>query len=193
MLISFVSQVPVLQSVNGYLLRAEESWLISGPAMIKDSHLPRFKQRLEIRQDQRPALRDGSDEPGVRPFHRMGEGELRGRPRGLNLVDAARVALSLELRLPFTSPTHHQPLLRNALEDFARVHQAAVSIHFPRGTGFPFAFDAHAEPILLYDLGRCEGLPQLLGCSADVCNVNKCRIRHWILLVETKKAPSPGM
>ena len=76
-------------------------WLISVPAMIDDSHIPRFKQRLEIRYDHRPALRHGSDELGTRPFHRMGECELRGRPRVLNLVDATGVALCLELGLPF--------------------------------------------------------------------------------------------
>src|SRR5437868_5362823 len=76
-------------------------WLISVPAMIDESNIPRFKQRLEIRYDHRPALRDGSDELGVRPFNRMGECELRGRPRGLNLVDATGVALCLELGLPF--------------------------------------------------------------------------------------------
>src|SRR2546427_443215 len=76
-------------------------WLISVPAMIDDSNIPRFKQRLEIRYDHRPALRHGSDELGVRPFNRMGERELRGRPRGLNLVDATGVALCLELGLPF--------------------------------------------------------------------------------------------
>src|SRR6266404_6465411 len=76
-------------------------WLISVSAMIDESNIPRFKQRLEIRYDHRPALRHGSDELGVRPFNRMGECELRGRPRGLNLVDATGVPLCLELGLPF--------------------------------------------------------------------------------------------
>src|SRR5207253_9204625 len=89
-------------------------WLISGPAMIDESNIPRFKQRLEIRYDHRPALRHGFDELGVRPFNRMSECKLRGCPRGLNLVDAAAVALCLELGLPFIEPTHHQPLRRNA-------------------------------------------------------------------------------
>ena len=75
---------------------------LSVPAMIDESNIPRFKQRLEIRYDHGPTLRHGSDELGVRPFNRMGECELRGRPRGLNLVDATGVALSLELGLPFT-------------------------------------------------------------------------------------------
>src|SRR5437899_10015056 len=35
--------------------------------------IPRFKQRLEIRYDHRPALRHGSDELGVRPLNRMGD------------------------------------------------------------------------------------------------------------------------
>src|SRR5436190_9728421 len=123
--------------------------------MIDESNIPRFKQRLEIRYDHRPAHRDGSDELGIRPFNGMGECELPGRPNGLNLVDATGVALCLKLGLPFTSPTHHQPLLRNVLENLARVHQAAVSIHSPRGADLPFAFDAHSEPILLYYLGCC--------------------------------------
>src|SRR4029453_2190106 len=155
---------------------------MSVPAMIDESNIPRFKQRLEIRYDHRPALRDGSDEPGVRPFNRMGECELRGRSRGLNLVDATGVALCLELGLPFIAPTHHQPLLRNALENLIRVHEASVSIHSPRGADRPFAFDAHSEPILLYDLGRCYCTPQLLRCYAELNNVNKFRARHEILL-----------
>src|SRR2546421_2236699 len=148
--------------------------------MIDESNVPRFKQRLEIRYDHRPALRDGSNELGVRPFNRMSECELRGRPRGLNLGDAAGVALCLELGLPFIEPTHHQPLLGNALENLARVHEASVRRHSPRGADLPFALDAHAEPILLYDLGRCECMPQLLRGYADVRNVNECRAWHWI-------------
>src|SRR5215831_9849860 len=72
-------------------------WLISVPAMIDESDIPRFKQRLQIRYDHWPAFRHGSDELGVGPFNRMGERELRGRPRGLNLVHATGVALCLEL------------------------------------------------------------------------------------------------
>src|SRR5213595_587535 len=143
--------------------------------MIHESNIARFKQRLEIRYDHRPALRHGADEPGVRPFNRMGECELRGSPYGLNLENATGVDLCLELGLPFISPAHHQPLLRNALENLARVHEASVSIHSPRGANLPFAFDAHSEPILLYDLGRCYCIPQLLGCYADISNVNKFR------------------
>src|SRR5919201_5313127 len=109
----------------------------------------------------------------------MGECELRGRPPGLNLVDATGVALCLELGLPFIQPTQHQPLLRNALENLTRVHEAPVSIHSPRGADLPFTFDDHSEPILLYDLGRCECMPQLLGCYADVDYVNKFRARQW--------------
>src|SRR4029079_8981068 len=123
--------------------------------MIDESNIPRFKQRLEIRYHHRPALRDGSDELGVWPFNRMGECELCGRPRRLNLVDAAGVALCLELGFPFIQPTHHQPLVRNAFENLARVHEASVSTYFARGADLPFAFDAHPEPILLYYLGRC--------------------------------------
>src|SRR5205823_10897456 len=100
-------------------------------SMIDESNIPRFKQRLEIRYDHRPALRDGSDELGVRPFSRMDECEFCGRARGLNLVDATGVALCLELGFPFIEPTHDQPLLRNALENLARVHQTSVSIHSP--------------------------------------------------------------
>lgn len=37
------------------------------------------------------------------------------------------------------------------------------------------AFDVHSEPILLYELRRCEGMLQRLGCAADVGNVNKFR------------------
>src|SRR3954470_22823595 len=99
--------------------------------MIDESNIPRFKQRLEIRYDHRPALRDGSDELGVRPFNRMGEYELRARPRGLNLVDAQGVALCLELGLPFIEPTHHQSLRRNARENLTRVHEDSISIHSP--------------------------------------------------------------
>src|SRR6266446_3577851 len=84
-----------------WLSNLRSSILISGPAMIDESNLPRFKQRLEIRYDHRPALRHGSDELGGRPFNRMGEGELRGHSRGLNLVDTTGVALCLELGLPF--------------------------------------------------------------------------------------------
>src|SRR5216117_4618675 len=91
--------------------------LISGLAMIDKSNIPRFEHRLEIGYDHRPALRHSSDELGVRPFHRMRECELRGRARGLNLVDATGVAFCPELGLPFTLPTHHQPLRRNALEN----------------------------------------------------------------------------
>src|SRR3954453_14851598 len=54
--------------------------------MINESNIPRFKQRLEIRYDNRPALRDGSDELGVRPFNRMGECELHGRPPWANYL-----------------------------------------------------------------------------------------------------------
>ena len=57
-------------------------WLISVPAMKDESNIPRFQQRLEIRYDHRPALRHGSDELGVRPFNRMVECELGGRPVG---------------------------------------------------------------------------------------------------------------
>src|ERR671922_206214 len=96
-----------MKKVNAKRVAVRSSaWLgllmfISVPAMIDESNIPRFKQRLEIRYDHRPALRHGSDELGVRPFNRMGECELRGRPRRLNLVDATGVALCLELGLPF--------------------------------------------------------------------------------------------
>src|SRR2546428_9429723 len=76
--------------------------LISGLAMIDKSNIPRFEHRLEIGYDHRPALRHSSNELGVRPFHRMRECELRGRARGLNLVDAAGVAFCPELGPPFT-------------------------------------------------------------------------------------------
>jgi hypothetical protein len=55
-------------------------WLISVPAMIDDSNIPRFKQRLEIRYDHRPALRHGSDELGVRPFRCA---QSTGAPHGV--------------------------------------------------------------------------------------------------------------
>src|SRR5262245_63125659 len=97
--------------------------------MIDESNIPRFKQGLEIRYDHWPALRHRFDELGVWPFNRVDECEPRGRPRGLNFVDATGVALCLELGLPFTSPTHHQPLLRKALKNLARVHQTSVSVH----------------------------------------------------------------
>src|SRR5581483_4831273 len=92
----------------------------------------------------------------------MGKGELRARPHRLDLVDATRVTLGFELRLPFIQPTHRQPLLRNALENLARVHEASVRIHSPRRADLPFAFDAHSEAILLYELARSECMPELL-------------------------------
>src|SRR5258708_25819836 len=99
--------------------------------MIDQSNLPGFEQRLEIRDDHRPALRDGSDELGVRPFARMRECELRGRPRGFNLEHAFGLALCLERGAPFTAPTQHQALPRNALDNLARPHAVAVSVPCP--------------------------------------------------------------
>src|SRR5256884_3210153 len=101
--------------------------------MIDQSNLPGFEQRLEIRDDHRPALRDGSDELGVRLFARMRECELRRRPRGFNLERAFGVALCLERRAPFTAPTQHQALRRNALENLARVDRKSTRLNSSHG------------------------------------------------------------
>src|SRR5688572_13280981 len=122
--------------------------------MKDESNIPCFKQRLEIRQDHRPAVRHGRDEDGILPLHGMSEGELHSLPHRLNVVDATGNTLCLELRLPFTEPTHYQPLRRNALDNLTRVHEAAVSIHSPRGADLPIALDAHSKAILLYNRGR---------------------------------------
>jgi len=99
--------------------------------MIDECNIPRFKERFEIRYDHRPAVRHGSDELGVRPFNRMSECELRGRLRRLDFVDATGAALCLELRLPFTEPTHHQPLLRNALTRKDECFWRCETFHVP--------------------------------------------------------------
>src|SRR5213075_296502 len=102
--------------------------------MIDESNVPRFKQRLEIRYDHRPALRDGSDELGVRPFNRMGECELRGRPRGLNLVDATGVALCLNSGFHSFS----QLITSRFCETLSRIS--------PESMRLPSAYILHVEP-----------------------------------------------
>ena len=73
-------------------------------------------------------------------------------------------------------PADHQTAGWVGLHDLAVVEDHTIAgYQRPRSARRPFAFTAHAEPVLLHGFSIGQGMPQLLGCRADIGHVGKER------------------
>src|SRR6185369_3224673 len=146
----------------------------SSPSEMANGDLTGFEQRLQVGEDERPAFRQSSDEPGLRQFDFVSARELHRAVHGLEREGAATRTLGLELGLPLALPTDDHATRRINFEDLARVRQASVPAGLSPGRALlPAALDDRVEPVTSDELRVRQGLPELVGRGADDRDVDE--------------------
>src|SRR5215475_10459603 len=144
-----------------------------------------LEERFEVRQDLRPAVRDGIDQFGAFTLDAVRSGQFHCVGDGLDLHGAERPALGLELGL-LVAPANAETLRRLKGDDLAGISHAAVGKHeLPRSADLPIGLEVGAKPILLREFLARERRPQTLGRCADIGDIDETAlacVTHGLLL-----------
>src|SRR5690348_11702462 len=93
---------------------------------IRHHRRARLEERLQVRQDLRPATRHGVDEFRRVALDGVRDAEPHDGTDRLELVRTTRLALGLDLGLALMLPADHEPPRRVGFDDAAVIEQLAV-------------------------------------------------------------------
>src|SRR3984957_14487306 len=153
-----------------------------GSRFFRQHHRTGLDQRLEVREDARPAAGHRLDESRLRPIDPVNDAQLYsfGAFDLLDFEGAERITLGLQFRTPFVTPFDDETPGRIRLDDLAGIGNAAIrKAQLPRRARLPVALAKRTEPILLRELLRGQRGPQTLRRGFDVGDVDKSRVTHF--------------